>query len=79
MTDYESNSGIGHAQRAKEKGLATVTVVVLLGLMSILLMANSRALSQLKQHLDNVETRQLKKFKPPIVEVPKVEQDSVAP
>ncbi|MBA4148688.1 MAG: hypothetical protein H0X66_11290 [Verrucomicrobia bacterium] len=59
--------------------MATLIVVILLGIMTILLMANSRSLSQLKMQLDAVEARQLQKFKPPVADRPEVQQTPVVP
>lgn len=65
--------------KSKQVAAATLVVVILLGIMSLLLMANSRSLSQLKRQLDAVEVRQLQKFKPPVAEPAKVQQNPVAP
>lgn len=62
-----------------KKALATLAVIVLLGIMSMLLMANSRSLSNLKRELDAVEAEQLQKYKPPVAKPGQVQQNPVVP
>jgi len=46
--------------RRKERGLATVFVLVILGIMAILLSSNTGSLRNLNEHLKLVEEQQLK-------------------
>ncbi len=64
------------SNNSQKKGLATVVVIILLGVMSMLLVVNTRSLSQLKRHLDLVEQRQKQKFEAPIVGNEKIENKS---
>jgi hypothetical protein len=46
----------------RQRGLATLVVLVLISVMSILLVNNSRTTHYLKRELDLLDQRQMKKF-----------------
>ena len=59
----------------RERGSAVLIVIVLLGLMTLLLVSNSRALNQLKTSLRLIEQKQLKQSAAPFLKTNDLNHD----
>ena len=68
-------SNTDRKSRSKQRGLAVIVVIVLLGVLSVILASNIRTLQNLNEHLGIIEKNQLKHHELPRQEDGKKKND----